>query len=107
MQGTQFPLVQEGRYALKLVKALSGASVPAAPTSWLSQELGTEWRTVSCHLLRRPGVKLALAALGWSYRPQRGRKGGLFVKTGADKRQAVETAVGLPWATITGLLMSR
>jgi hypothetical protein len=89
-------------YAHRLIAALSSPATPTSlTTAWVSSALGTDWRTLSKRLLGRPGVKLALAALGWEYRPQRGRKGGLFIRAGVSAVPAAEAAVGLPWATIS------
>jgi hypothetical protein len=94
------------RYAHRLVEALSGPTLPdAVSTAWVGQQIGADWRTLSKRLLTRPAVKLALVALGWEYRPQRGRKGGLFVRVSADRTPAVEAAIGLPWAAISGALL--
>jgi hypothetical protein len=89
----------------RLVRALSGPNTPSTvSTAWISQQIGVDWRTRSHRLLARPAVQLALAALGWQYRPRPGRKGGMFVR-GADRTPAVEAAVGLPWATISRALL--
>jgi hypothetical protein len=93
-------------YATKLVATLSRPRLPAAvSTARVSAAIGTEWRKVSCRLLARPGVKLALAVLGWRYRPARGCRGGHFVRVSADRTPEVERALGLSWATIRKALL--
>lgn len=93
-------------HAYRLITALSGANTPNPASSyWISDRLGVPWRTISKQMLNRRGVALALAVSGWEYRPGRTRRPSSFIRVSASKVAEVESAVGLPWATICRALL--
>jgi hypothetical protein len=98
--------VASPRYADKLVGALSQPGLPnVISTSWISDQLDVPWRTVSHRLLGRSAVKVALGLLGWTYRPASGRRGSSFIRVNVDCTPEAERSLGLPWATISKVLL--
>jgi hypothetical protein len=93
-------------YAERLIATLSRPGLPSRlTTSQISAAIGAPWRTLGSRLLGRSGVKLALATLGWTYKPARGCRGGHFVRVSPDRTPEAQEAIGLPWSTITRALV--
>ena len=93
-------------YAERLIATLSRPNIPSRlSTSQVSAAIGAPWRALGSRLLGRSGVHTALAALGWTYKPARGRRGGHFVRVSADRTPEVERALGLSWVTIARALL--
>jgi hypothetical protein len=73
----------------KLLTFLSQRELPSiVPIKTISRALGVEWRDVGKNFIKRPDVTLALANIGWAYRPVRGRGGSSFVRLTADTSRA-------------------
>ena len=64
-------------YADKLIEVLSRPDLPdTVSTKWIGQQMKKPWRDASKHVMGLDHVKRSIAALGWTYKPGRGRGAG-------------------------------
>jgi hypothetical protein len=75
-----------GTYADRLLSLLGAADMPSnVTTAWVGERLGKPWRSIRKEAL---AAQPALATLGWTYQPGKGRAPGGFHRAGMEAQAA-------------------